>query len=337
MHHKPFPCLMVRRNAAGGVTCGIEQLTIDDLPPGEVLIQVTASSLNYKDALACRAHEGIVRSLPHVPGIDAAGRIVQIASESTGSDFRPGDPVLVTGYDLGSAAWGGYSGFIRVPAEWVVPLPAELTADEAMTYGTAGFTAAQCVERIVNHGVTPDDGEIVVTGATGGVGSLAVALLAKLGYTVAAVTGKPEQAPLLHELGANSILARDEVNDATDRPLLKGRWAAAVDTVGGNVLATLVRTAAHRGCVTACGLVAGDQLPLTVYPFLLRGVTLYGIDSAKCPREPRLEIWRRLATEWKLEHLERLRREITLGQVPAAVDAMLAGTLHGRTLVRPTP
>ena len=332
-----FPCLMVRRNAAGAVTCGIEQLAVDDLPPGEILIQVSASSLNYKDALACRAHEGIVRSLPHVPGIDAAGRIVEIASESTASDSRPGDPVLVTGYDLGSGAWGGYSGFIRVPAEWVVPLPAELTADEAMIYGTAGFTAAQCVERIVNHGITPADGEIVVTGATGGVGSLAVALLAKLGYTVAAVTGKPEQAPLLRELGATSILARDEVNDATDRPLLKGRWAAAVDTVGGNVLATLLRSTAYRGCVTACGLVAGDQLPLTVYPFLLRGVTLYGIDSAKCPREPRLEIWRRLATEWKLEHLERLRREITLGQVPAAVDAMLAGALHGRTLVRPTP
>ncbi|BBO36569.1 YhdH/YhfP family quinone oxidoreductase [Lacipirellula parvula] len=326
-----FPCLMVRRNAAGAVACGVEQLTIDDLPPGDVLIQVSASSFNYKDALACRAHEGIVRSLPHVPGIDAAGRVV----ETTSSDFRPGDPVLVTGYDLGSAAWGGYSAFIRVPAAWVVRLPAELTAEEAMTYGTAGFTAAQCVERIVNHGITPADGEIVVTGATGGVGSLAVALLAKLGYTIAAVTGKPEQTPLLRELGATSILARDEVADATDRPLLKGRWAAAVDTVGGKVLATLLRSTAYRGCVTACGLVAGDQLPLTVYPFLLRGVTLYGIDSAKCPRTPRLEIWRRLATEWKLEHLERLRREITLSQVPAAVEEMLAGQTHGRTLVRP--
>lgn len=324
---------MVRRNAAGAVACGVEQLTIDDLPPGEVLIQVSASSLNYKDALACRAHEGIVKSLPHVPGIDCAGRVV----ESTSPDYCPSDPVLVTGFELGSGQWGGFSEYVRVPAVWIVRLPADLTADDAMTYGTAGFTAAQCIERIVNHGVTPADGEIVVTGATGGVGSLAVALLAKLGYTVAAVTGKPEQAPLLHELGAKSILARDEVDDATDRPLLKGRWAAAVDTVGGNVLATLLRSTAYRGCVTACGLVAGDQLPLTVYPFLLRGVTLYGIDSAKCPREPRLEIWRRLATEWKLEHLERLRREITLGQVPAAVDAMLAGTLYGRTLVRPTP
>lgn len=331
MHHEPFPCLMVRRNDAGVVTCGIEQVTVDDLPPGEVLIQVTASSLNYKDALACRAHAGIVKTLPHVPGIDCAGRVV----ESTSPDYCPSDPVLVTGYDLGSGAWGAYSEFIRVPAEWVVRLPANLTADEAMTYGTAGFTAAQCVERIVNHGVTPDDGEIVVTGATGGVGSLAVALLAKLGFTVAAVTGKPEQAPLLRELGATSILARDAVNDATDRPLLKGRWAAAVDTVGGNVLATLLRSTAYRGCVAACGLVAGDQLPLTVYPFILRGVTLYGIDSAKCPREPRLEIWRRLAFEWKLDHLERLRREITLGEVPAAVEEMLAGQTHGRVLVRP--
>lgn len=329
--HDPFPCLMVRRNAAGAVTCGIEQLTIDDLPPGEVLIHVSASSLNYKDALACRAHEGVVRSLPHVPGIDAAGRVV----ESGSPDYRPGDAVLVTGYELGSGQWGGFAKYVRVPAAWIVRLPAELTDDDAMTYGTAGFTAAQCVERIVAHRVAPGDGEIVVTGATGGVGSLAVALLAKLGYTVAAVTGKPEQASLLRELGAASILARDEVNDATDRPLLKGRWTAAVDTVGGNVLATLVRTVAYRGCVTACGLVAGDQLPLTVYPFLLRGVTLYGIDSAKCPREPRLEIWRRLAMEWKLEHVERLRREITLSQVPAAIEEMLAGRTHGRIIVRP--
>ena len=326
-----FPCLVVRRGDDGAISCAVEETTVDALPPGEVLIQVTGSSLNYKDALACRAHEGIVRSLPHVPGIDCVGRVV----ESESPDYCPSDPVLVTGYELGSGQWGGFAEFARVPAEWVVRLPAELTPDEAMTYGTAGFTAAQCVERIVDHGITPSDGEIVVTGATGGVGCLAVALLAKLNYRVAAVTGKPEQAAMLTRLGAKSILAREEVNDATDRPLLKSRWAAAVDTVGGSVLATLVRTVAYRSCITACGLVAGDQLPLTVYPFLLRGVTLYGIDSAKCPRKPRLEIWRRLSLEWKLHDLEFLRREVTLSEVPAAVEQMLAGKSHGRVLVRP--
>jgi acrylyl-CoA reductase (NADPH) len=243
----------------------------------------------------------------------------------------------VTGYELGAGRWGGFAEFVRVPTEWVVRLPAELTPDEAMTYGTAGFTAAQCVQKIVDHGITPSDGEIVVTGATGGVGCLAVALLAKLNYRVAAVTGKPEQTVMLQRLGAATILPREEVNDGANAPMLKSRWAAAIDTVGGNVLATLVRSLAYRGCVTACGLVAGDQLPLTVYPFLLRGVTLYGIDSAKCPREPRLEIWRRLSLEWKLHDLEFLRREATLSEVPAVVEEMLAGKLFGRTLVRPTP
>lgn len=330
-HDHPFPCLMVRRGDDGAVACAVEQTTVDELPPGEVLIQVSASSLNYKDALACRAHEGIVRSLPHVPGIDCVGRVV----ESSAVEYCPSDPVLVTGYELGSGQWGGFAEFVRVPAAWVVRLPAELSPDEAMTYGTAGFTAAQCVQKIVDHGIAPSAGEIVVTGATGGVGCLAIALLAKLGYRVAAVTGKPELAPMLTRLGAQTILTREAVNDDSDRPLLNGRWAAAVDTVGGNVLATLVRTLDYRGCVTACGLVAGDQLPLTVYPFLLRGVTLYGIDSAKCPREPRLEIWRRLAAEWKLDDLEFLRREVTLSELPAAVEQMLAGKSHGRVLVRP--
>jgi acrylyl-CoA reductase (NADPH) len=327
---QPFPCLMVRRDDDGAVSCRVEETTVDQLPPGDVLIQVSGSSLNYKDALACRAHEGVVKSLPHVPGIDCVGRVV----ESTHPECCPSDPVLVTGYELGAGQWGGFAEFVRVPAEWVVRLPAELTPDEAMTYGTAGFTAAQCVEKIVDHGVTPDDGEIVVTGATGGVGCLAVALLVKLGYRVAAVTGKPEQAGMLQRLGAASILSREEASDASDRPMLKSRWAAAVDTAGGNVLATLVRSLNYRGCVTACGLVAGDQLPLTVYPFLLRGVTLYGIDSAKCPREPRLEIWRRLSLEWKLHDLEFLRREVTLSEVPGVVDEMLAGKSHGRILVR---
>jgi acrylyl-CoA reductase (NADPH) len=322
---------MVRRGADEALSVGVEQLTVDELPAGEVLIQVACSSLNYKDALACRAHPGVVTTLPHVPGIDCAGRV----AESTSAEFCPSDPVLVTGYDLGAKHWGGYASYVRVPADWVVRMPPDWHEDEAMTYGTAGFTAAQSVLAIEQHGVKPEDGEVVVTGATGGVGSIAVALLAKLGYRVAAVTGKPEQAGLLHGLGAQRILGREEVIDASDQPLLSGRWAAAVDTSGGNVLATLLRSLKYRGCVAASGLVAGVDVPTTVYPFILRGATLYGIDSAKCPRPERTEIWRRLAGEWRLDNLAPLVREITLAEVPAAVDKMLAGKSLGRVLVRP--
>jgi acrylyl-CoA reductase (NADPH) len=204
-----------------------------------------------------------------------------------------------------------------------------------MTYGTAGFTAAQCVMAIQHHGVAPGKGEVVVTGSTGGVGVIAVALLAKLGYKVAAVTGKPEQGELLKGLGAARLLPREEVDDKSGQPLAESRWVAAVDTAGGNTLATLLASTSHRGCVAACGLVGGTELKTTVYPFILRGVTLAGIDSAKCPREPRLEIWRRLAHEWQLDNLAKLRREVTLGELPATVEGMLAGKAVGRTLVRP--
>jgi acrylyl-CoA reductase (NADPH) len=322
---------MVRRDAEGVVSCRVEDVTLDDLPPGDVVIQVACSSLNYKDALACQAHPGVVQRLPHVPGIDCAGRV----AESTSPEYCPSDPVLVTGYELGAPRWGGFAAYVRVPAEWIVRLPAEWTPERAMTLGTAGFTAAQCVQAIQRHGIMPTSGEVVVTGATGGVGTIAVALLAKLGYQVAAVTGKSAQHALLRELGAQRILGRDDVDDRSDKPMLESRWAAAVDTVGGNVLGTLLRSTKYRGCVAACGLVAGVNVPATVYPFLLRGVTLCGIDSAKCPREPRLEIWHKLATDWRLDNLEPLVREITLSETPAAVANMLAGKAVGRTLVRP--
>lgn len=332
MQKGSFPCLVVRRDDAGKVTTAVEQLAIDELPPGDVVIDVAYSSLNYKDALACRAQRGIVHKLPHIPGIDCAGSVV----ESTDSRFQVGDQVLVTGYDLGAPAWGGYSKRVRVPAEWVVPLPSTLTAKQAMTYGTAGFTAAQCVMAIQLRSIGPDRGKVVVTGSTGGVGSVAIAILAKLGYQVVAVSGKPEHTDLLKRLGAVRIIPREEVNDQSGAPLLSSKWAAAVDTVGGNTLATLIRSLDHRGCVAACGLVGGVELPLTVYPFLLRGVALFGIDSAKCPREPRLEVWERLSGEWNVsENLAPLSREVTLSQVPDEVELMLAGKNHGRILVRP--
>lgn len=327
-----FPCLMVRRNDASDVGVAVEYIVIDDLPPGNVVIDVEYSSINYKDALACQAHPGVVRNLPHIPGIDCAGTV----HATLASEFKTGDAVLVTGYELGAPAWGGYSQKVRVPAEWVVPLPSSLSTREAMTYGTAGFTAAQCVMAITKHGIKPSDGEVVVTGASGGVGSVAIAILAKLGYAVVAVSGKPEQAELLEQLGAVRVIPREQVNDKTDSPLLKSRWAAAVDTVGGNTLATLLRSTAHRGCVAACGLVGGVDLPLTVYPFILRGVMLAGIDSAKCPREPRLEIWRLLSSEWNVsKQIAPLARDVTLSEMPREVEAMLAGKNHGRILVRP--
>lgn len=332
MSREAFSSLVIRRNDAGQVTSSVEHLTLADLPPGEVVIDVEYSSLNYKDALACQAHSGVVRKLPHIPGIDCAG----VVSESSDSRYSAGDSVLVTGYELGAPAWGGYSQRVRVPADWIVPLPATLSAKQAMTYGTAGFTAAQSVMALQLHHIQPERGEIVVTGASGGVGSIAIAILAKLGYTTVAVSGKPEQTGLLQELGAVRVIPRSEVDDKTENPLLAARWAGAVDTVGGNTLATILRSTDHRGCVTACGLVAGTDLPLTVYPFILRGVTLAGIDSAKCPREPRLEVWKKLSGEWNVsDKLSSLAREVTLSEVPREVAAMLKGENHGRVLVRP--
>ena len=330
-----FPCLMVRRDDAndqsGEVRFGIESLTVDDLPPGDVLMQVAWSSINYKDALACQGHPGVVGRLPHVPGIDCAGTVV----ESTAEEHPVGSRVLVTGYDLGSGRWGGWAGCVRVPGEWVVALPAGMTPESAMIYGTAGFTAAQSVDALQRHGILPDSGEVLVTGATGGVGSVAVAILAKLGYRVAVVTGKPDQAKMLRQLGAARILSREEVDDRSDRPLLASRWAGAVDTVGGSILATILRSTRYRGCVTACGLTAGSDLPLTVYPFILRGVTLAGIDSAKCPSERRLELWQRLAGDWNVDdRLADLVHRIPLAEVPDVVQAMLAGKTSGRTIVQ---
>ncbi len=326
-----FPAFIVRKNAAGHAAARVERITSDALPLGDVLIHVDYSSLNYKDALASQGHPGVVRSFPHVPGIDCAGTVV----ESTLADYRPNDQVIVTGYELGAGHWGGYAEFVRVPAEWVVPLPKGLTLRETMIYGTAGFTAAQCVEAIVARGIGPKHGPVVVTGSTGGVGSIAVAILAKLGYEVQAVTGKREHHDWLRKLGARTILDRDDVLDESDRPLLASRWASAVDTVGGRPLATILRSLEHRGCVAVCGLVAGTDLPLSIYPFILRGVTLAGIDSAKCPRPERLDMWQKLAGPWRIAQLNDIAGEVTLDELPDRVRKILAGQIVGRTIVVP--
>jgi acrylyl-CoA reductase (NADPH) len=322
-------CFLVNKQN-GQVTGRVATVDFADLPPGDVVIRVAWSSLNYKDALAATGHAGVAKKLPHVPGIDAAGEVV----ESSAAEFRTGDQVIVTGYELGAGRWGGYCELIRVPAEWIVPLPAGLTLRESMIFGTAGFTAARSLDALELHGVVPASGEVVVTGASGGVGSLAVAILARNGYSVAAVSGKPEAHDLLRELGAASVLGRDDVRDTSGKPLLAGRWAGAVDTVGGDMLATLLASTQQHGCVTACGLVGGADLHTTVYPFILRGVALAGIDSALCPMDRRRAIWNKLAAAWKPAGLEKLAHEISLDELPASIERILSGRMVGRTIVR---
>ncbi len=324
-----FACYLVQKSGQDEIKAGVEQRPLRELPTGEVLVRVEYSSLNYKDALAATGHAGIVKKFPHVPGIDASGTVVESASESV----AVGQQVIVTSYELGSGRWGGWAEYLRVPAEWVVPMPDHFTPKDAMTYGTAGFTAAQCVLAISDHGLAPDCGSLVVTGATGGVGLFALELLAKQGYAVTAVTGKPEKRDWLLSLGAREVIDRAEVMSDKDSPLLKTRWAGAVDTVGGHTLTTLIRSTDRFGCVAACGLVGGTELPLSVYPFILRGVTLCGIDSAYCPMPRRREIWNRLASDWKLDNLETLASNISLKEVSSRVSEMLNGQHAGRTVI----
>ncbi len=324
-----FSCFLVEKDASGHVQRGVTQRPMNELPPGDVLVRVAFSSLNYKDALAAEGHPGVVRKLPHVPGIDAAGKVV----ESSDARFIAGQEVVITGYELGANQWGGWAEFVRVPADWIVPLPAGMSLKETMVLGTAGFTAAQCVNAIVLNGVTPDMGEILVTGATGGVGCLAVKLLAKLGYPVVAVTGKQHLVPRLYEWGAGRVLSREEAVSKSDKPLLSAFWAGAVDTVGGTTLATIIRETKPYGVIAACGLVGGADLNLTVHPFILRGVTLAGISSSLLPHDRRVEIWRKLSQEWRLEGLDELTTTVGLAGLESSIQRILKGEMIGRTLV----
>lgn len=325
-----FRCYLVTRDENKQVTNAIAKQGIDDLLPGEVLIRAAYSSLNYKDALAATGHPGVVRNFPHVPGIDVAGTV----EHSGVSDFAAGDKVLVTGFDLGAASWGGYSEFVRVPAGWVVRLPEGLTLRESMILGTAGFTAAQSVQALLHNDVGPEDGEVLVTGASGGVGSMAVAMLAKLGFKVVAATGKPEGVELVEKLGATRVIGREELVDSSTRPLLSAKWAGVIDTVGGDVLATAIRSTDIGGCVTACGMVAGNDLSLSVFPFILRGVTLAGIDSANCAIEKRPELWANMAGPWRPKDLESMVAEtVTLDTLNPAIEKILKAQVAGRTLV----
>lgn len=308
----------------------IDHLPLDAMGVGDVCIDVQYSSLNYKDVLACQGHPGIIKSLPHVPGIDASG----VVTQSTSPDFHAGQHVLVTGYELGQSHWGGWSQQIRVPSAWVVPLPSGLTTREAMIFGTAGFTAAQCALAFQQNEVHPQSGPILVTGSTGGVGSLAVKILATLGYEVVAVTGKSEQRDALISAGASQVIGREAAMDASNRPLLSAKWAGAVDTVGGKMLSSLLRQIKFAGCVCACGLVAGAELETTVYPFLLRGISLCGIASADCPHDKRLKIWDLLSQTWKPAKLDEMVTEVALDELPEYVSIMQQGKSIGKVLVR---
>jgi acrylyl-CoA reductase (NADPH) len=329
---KDFRCYLVTNDSEGNVSGEITERPLDELPAGEVLIRVNYSSLNYKDALAATGHPGVNRVFPHIPGVDAAGRV----AASGVYEFVEGDPVLVTGFDMGSNRWGGYAEYVRVPQDWVVPLPDGLSLKESMMLGTAGLTAGLCVDALRKHNVAPEQGPVLVTGASGGVGSVAVAVLAKLGYEVAAVTGKPDAADYLKSLGAAEILTREAVDDPSNKPLLAGRWAGAVDTVGGKMLANVLRTLRRDGCVAACGNAGGVQLETTVFPFILRGVTLAGIDAVWCPIPLRHETWEQLAGPWKLDCLEKLSEFVQLEDLPGRFDEILAGRIMGRVAVNVT-
>ncbi|WP_205504368.1 YhdH/YhfP family quinone oxidoreductase [Rufibacter psychrotolerans] len=327
---KEFQCLLVTQTDTGEFHQEVTQKRVQDLPPGEVLIRVQYSSLNYKDALSATGNRGVTRQFPHTPGIDAAG----VVESSTSPDWQPGDEVIVTGFDLGMNTSGGFAQYIRVPANWVVRLPAGMSLRESMVYGTAGFTAALSVEALLRNGVTPQKGPIAVTGATGGVGSIAVALLHQLGYTVHAVSSKASAQDFLHQLGATEIILRADLEDQSGKALLKPRFAGAVDTVGGQVLATLLKSVHYGGTVTCCGMVNGAEVPTTVFPFILRGIQLAGIDSVEYPAERRPAVWQQMAQGWKPRTLETLAHEITLQELPQAIATILKGQMQGRALVR---
>jgi acrylyl-CoA reductase (NADPH) len=319
-----------RIHSEGGHRAGIEAISLDDLAPGEVVVKAAYSSVNYKDALAGTGTGKILRRFPMVGGIDVAGHVVA----SSDARFKEGDAVLCTGSGLSETRDGGYSEFVRLEAKWTLPLPAGLTLREAMVLGTAGFTAGLSLLRMEHNGQSPDQGPVVVTGATGGVGTLAIDILTRAGYEAHAISGKPEHADFLRTLGAREIFPRDTLASAT-RPLENARWAGAIDNVGDPALAALTRVIQPYGNIASCGLAGGPGLATTVMPFIIRGVSLLGIASAGTARGQREQVWERLAGPWKPAHLDTIcTRETLLDGLPGVFPAMLAGRSFGRTVVR---
>jgi len=323
-----FQALLIEKNEAGEQRVDIRQMDEDALPDGDVTVRIEWSTLNYKDALAITGRGPIVRQFPMVPGIDFAGTVVR----STDPAVSPGDQVVLNGWGVGEKRWGGLAGRARVQADWLIPLPDGLSTRQAMVIGTAGYTAMLCVMALEREGIQPDTGPIAVSGASGGVGSIAVMLLSRLGYTVEAITGRSEESAYLTALGAASILPRDGFTQP-GKPLERARWAGAVDVAGGRVLANLCAGMASGGVVTACGLAAGIDFPATVAPFILRGVSLIGIDSVYCQRERRIIAWNRLAELLDPHLLGTMTTEIPLADVPALACDLMDGRIRGRVIV----
>ncbi len=324
-----FNALIVNKDDEGKTSASVGQIGLDDLPEGDVVVAVDYSTVNYKDGLCIGPGGGLVRNYPHVPGIDFAGTV----ETSNDPRYAAGDKVVLTGWRVGEMHWGGYAQKARVKADWLVPLPSGLTTRQAMAVGTAGFTAMLAVMALQDHGMKPDQGPVLVTGAAGGVGSVATAILSHLGFEVAAVTGRPDTADYLKSLGATQIVARDEINETVKRPLETENWAGCVDAVGGPMLARVLGQMKYGASVAAVGLAGGANLPATVIPFLLRGVNLLGIDSVMQPYDNRLRAWERIATDLPMDKLEAMIHPATLGDLPKLGADILKGQVKGRVVV----
>ena len=326
MNFKAF----VTEETEKGFTSSIQERSLNDLPAGDVLIKVLFSSLNYKDALSASGNRGVSRNYPHSPGIDAAG----IVEESNFDHFSNGDEVIVTGYDLGMNTSGGFSQYIRVPKEWIIKKPDNFSLEESMAFGTAGLTAGLCVRKILLSGIKPEDGDIFVTGATGGVGTVAVMLLSKLGFDVIAITGKENQTDLLLSLGAKEVINRSEFEGEMKSPLSKPRWAGGVDAVGSDILSNLITATHQRAAIACCGMVGGINLNTSIFPFILRGLSLLGIDSAETLIEVKKEIWHNFATDWKLEKINDQIKDVSLEELDLEIKKILKGEQVGRIRIK---
>lgn len=317
-----------------GFQRSIIERSLDNLPAGEVVINVEFSSLNYKDALSASGNRGVTRNYPHTPGIDAAGTV----ESSSDPHFHPGDPVVVMGYDLGMNTPGGFAEKIRVPADWVIHRPDRLSAEDAMVFGTAGFTAAMCVDTLLQVGIAPEQGPVLVTGSTGGVGIVAVWLLSNLGFKVIASSGKPDQEAFLKSVGAHEVIQREQLLENAKRPMNKPQWAAAIDTVGGDILSNIIKSIQYGGSVACCGMVAGPDINTSVFPFILRGVNLLGVDSVELPLDVKQDIWEMIGKQWLFPNFAEFKKatthQIRLEQVSEAVDHVLNASHLGRYVVK---
>ena len=307
----------------------IEKRDISSLPDNDTLVKVKFSSLNYKDALSASGNKGVTRNYPHTPGIDAAG----IIEDTTSTNFQVGDEVIITGYDMGMNTFGGFGEYIRVPQEWIVKKPDNLSLSESMAFGTAGLTAGLCLRKLLLHGLKPDDGEVFVSGVTGGVGIISLMLFSKLGFDVTAITGKMDQEKLLKNLGAKTVLNRNDLDSDLISPLQKPIYAGGIDAVGGKILANLICSTSQRAAIACCGMVGGLSLDTSIFPFILRGLSLFGIDSAESLLETKEEVWNNFASSWKLENIDENIKDISLNELPSEIDKILNGKQIGRVRI----